>query len=208
MKTILAILALSAIGACQEDQKSSPLFQLMIESSNSTLNGTVLGACHQGAVTEGFCYTGKDVAEPPSWSTSFYFNVSSSAEDDIDKQGTIGWTLHGGNFNLTSSMSDLSYDPTSNLAHPIISAGANKYSGNIYFGSCGHLYIADYTDDTTDPATYLNPPAKLENWYICLTRWSYLYWSLVWKVGTKGEPQNPTCQKVRVKRVFNQLASS
>lgn len=65
------------------------------------------------------------------------------------------------------------------------------------------MYISTGLDDTVSPPAYFNPNKKVKNWYICLTRYSYLYQTLSWKVGLTGRPQNPSCQKVDVIRVFN-----
>ncbi|KAF2788400.1 hypothetical protein K505DRAFT_200301, partial [Melanomma pulvis-pyrius CBS 109.77] len=192
---------LAAIAACQSET-SSPPFRLVIESSNSTLNGTVLGACHEGAAIEGLCSTSILVTDDPVPATTFHYNVSSSANNDTDTQGSLHYTLVTANFNVTSTMG-FSFDPSSNLAIPIISPGGNSATF-VSFDSCGALYISDGIDDTTDPPGRDYPGKKLENWYICTTYWSYTYTTLAWKVGTPDvPPQNPTCQKVRVKRVFN-----
>jgi hypothetical protein len=91
---------------------------------------------------------------------------------------------------------------SSNIANPTFSPGTTPYS-IIAFEKSGCAYIPAYQDDTVSPPTYYNPNRKLKNWYICLTRWSYLYQTLSWKVGVTGEPQNPSCQKVDIVRVFN-----
>jgi hypothetical protein len=35
-----------------------------------------------------------------------------------------------------------------------------------------------------------------------VTNWAYTYVTLTWKIGLTSEPQNPSCQKVEVQRVF------
>lgn len=90
----------------------------------------------------------------------------------------------------------------SNVAIPIFSPGDSSYT-LIAFEKDGCTYISVSRDDTVSPPVYFNPDKKVKNWYVCLTRWSYLYHTLSWKVGLTGEPQNPSCQKVDVIRVFN-----
>lgn len=90
----------------------------------------------------------------------------------------------------------------SNIANPTFFPGQDDYT-LVAFKDCDNMYIKGYTDDTVSPPAYWDDEtSKLENWYICLTRYSYLYTTLSWKVGVTGEPQNPSCQKVEVKRVF------
>ena len=95
----------------------------------------------------------------------------------------------------------LSFVTGSNLANPTFYPGNQTYTP-VGFKDCGEMYIPQYQDDTVSPPVYYTPTLQLENWYVCLTRWSYLYSTLSWKIGVKGEPQNPTCQEVRVMRVF------
>lgn len=64
------------------------------------------------------------------------------------------------------------------------------------------MYVKSYLDDTVSPPKYLDKPAHLENWYVCLYNYSgYLYEVLAWVYGV-APPQNPSCQKVCVERVF------
>ena len=70
----------------------------------------------------------------------------------------------------------------------------------ISFDQDGYAYMTTSEDDMVSPPVY----GKIEvaSWYVCLTRWSYLYHTLAWKVGRTGEPQNPSCVEVQVRRVF------
>jgi hypothetical protein len=96
----------------------------------------------------------------------------------------------------------LALDSTSNVANPTFYPGTDK-STSVAFEENGCLYIEASRDDTVSPPVYFNPNRKVKNWYVCLTRYSYLYTTLSWKVGLTGTPQNPSCQKVDVIRVFN-----
>jgi hypothetical protein len=113
----------------------------------------------------------------------------------------LAWVLHaGGGLNVSSAMSFSSGD-VSNIAVPIFMPGEPPYT-LVSFGECGSMYKEAYQNDTVSPPEGFSPPLKVMNWYICLTRWSYTYVTLVWKVGLTGEPQNPSCQKVDVERVW------
>lgn len=90
----------------------------------------------------------------------------------------------------------------SNTVNPTFYPGTSSFT-LISFEENGSAYLTANRDDTVSPPEYYNPPRKLKNWYICLTRWSYLYKTLSWKTGVTGEPQNPSCQKVDIVRVFN-----
>jgi hypothetical protein len=202
MKTSLSLLALVVTAACQYLNQSAP-FRLMLESNNATLNGTVLGACHSGAASEVACYTGTPVTDDPFYGTVFYYNFNSAAEKnwtDVDTSGGLGYTWNT-SMGLIPSIWGFSVDYTSNIAFATIGPG-EIYYGTLTFDSCGYLYMRDSFDDTVNPPTYYDSVKKLDNWYLCLTTWNYMYEALAWKIGVTGEPQNPTCSKVRVKRVF------
>lgn len=96
---------------------------------------------------------------------------------------------------------EVSPDLTSDVVNPIIRPG-NSTAVAVSFTSGGCMYFPKYQDDTVSPPVYISPPKKIENWYTCLTKWSYLYVTLSWKVGVKGDPQNPSCEKVKVIREF------
>lgn len=166
---------------------------------------TALGACHQGAAIEGLCPTGETVQDPPSLYTTFYHNVSSARNEEPDAanaDGVLSWVLRaGGNLTVPSAMAMSPY-LTSNVVNPIFHPGESPYT-LIAFQEDGCTYVTASQDDTVSPPVYYDPSLKLKNWYVCLTRWSYLYQTLSWKVGVTGEPQNPSCQKVDVIRVFS-----
>ena len=164
----------------------------------------LLGACHQGAAIEGLCLTGENIEDPASSYTTFYHNVSSSenaAANANDTLGVLNYILTAvGGLTVPSAM-DFYQHPGSNLADLIFSPGWDDYRP-VSFETCGSMYIPIYQDDTVSPPAYYEPTRKLKNWYICLTRFSYLYNALVFKIGVTGEPQNPTCELVEVLRVW------
>jgi hypothetical protein len=162
---------------------------------------TALGACHQGAAIEGLCLTGSRRNETSSYNT-FYHNVSATdTPNAIDVPGVLGYTLIAGGDLIVPSAMEFSTSPTSNVAVPIFYPGWDRYS-MVEFDERGEMYIEAYQDDTVSPPTYYPTPLKVKNWYICVTRWGYTYSTLVWKIGLTCEPQNPSCQKVVVERVW------
>ncbi|KAH7411863.1 hypothetical protein DE146DRAFT_256601 [Phaeosphaeria sp. MPI-PUGE-AT-0046c] len=179
-------------------------FRLLLKSDNKTIDGTTLGGCHQGAAIEGLCVTDQRLENNATWYNTFTHNVSASAEPNaIDTQGILAFTLlASGSMQIPSSM-QLSINPTSNVAVPTIYPGFQQYTV-VQFDDSGSLYIPAYQNDFVSPPESPSPPWKIKEWYVCLTRWSYLYTTLAWKVGmdSHSPPQNPTCQKVEVLRVY------
>lgn len=68
-------------------------FYLVLQSSNSTLNGRTLFACHEGAAIEGLCLGPKQDKANVPYST-FRFNYTKSTP----KSGLLTWTLKGSDF--------------------------------------------------------------------------------------------------------------
>jgi hypothetical protein len=161
------------------------------------------GACHEGAAIEGLCPTGERLNDTASSYTTFYHNVTSSADsaNAQDSPGVVNWILHAaGNLSVPSAMSIYTSE-LSNVGVPIFAPGPTPYSA-VSFDECGKMYIETTLDDTVSPPEYVGEGIKVYNWYVCLTQWSYLYTTLVWQIGRTGEPQNPSCQAVNVTRVF------
>ncbi|KAF1844587.1 uncharacterized protein K460DRAFT_429333 [Cucurbitaria berberidis CBS 394.84] len=206
------IVALTCLAATVAAQSSPPwydvqssAFRLILKSDNDTYDGHALGACHQGAAVEGLCLTGDTIDDPAVSYTTFYHNVSSSENATVNANDTLGVLNYiltiGGGINVPSAMK-FSQSPGSNIADPIFSPGWDDFTPIAFDEECGSAYIPIYQDDTVSPPSYYNPTLKLKNWYICLTRFSYLYTTLVYKFGVTGEPQNPTCVAVEVVRVW------
>ncbi|KAL3418556.1 hypothetical protein PVAG01_10272 [Phlyctema vagabunda] len=208
MKTsmIASFLALAASTPvlAQYTNQSAP-FQLILVSENKTIDGTALSACHAGAAIEALCVGSKaGYGVPvPSSSTTFTFNTSTSTgstvNETIGETGYVTWELRGGNFNLSSPLG-LTYNPSSNVALPLLEPG---YGNTLMaFDSEGLLNIQSYIDDRLPPP-YTGEQTAYYRWFVCKTYYTgYQYTTLAWTLGD-GEPQNPTCSKVDVKRVFN-----
>jgi hypothetical protein len=62
------------------------------------------------------------------------------------------------------------------------------------------MYVLSTTDDTVDPP--VDTEEKVKQWYVCTTDVGYVLETLAWVIGKQATPQNPTCQKVEVKRVW------
>lgn len=91
-------------------------------------------------------------------------------------------------------------DPSTNVALPLI--GFEEPYTYIGFDKDQNMFIRTYIDDTVTP-----PKSKtktLYRWYMCQTYYiGYTYTTLAW-VNGKYPPQNPSCEKVQIKRVFVQ----
>lgn len=194
---IVSALALAASQVSAQYLNQSAPFSLIITSDNSTINGSSLITCHEGAAIEGLCF-GAIVA---GGSSTYNFNYSSSVTPDptIGVVGILTYELRGGNFNLSSPM-QLTYNPASNVAVPMLTP--SEGGQEVAFDANNKLTIPQYIDDTQAPAPNPYVPKPLYRWYVCTTYEGYTYTTLAWALG-KDVPQNPTCQKVDVVRVFS-----
>lgn len=88
-----AALSLLLAGAVSAQTVSSKPFDLVIESSNNTLNGQKLSACHSGAAIESLCLAGNPGSQ-------YYMNTTKGQEAPIKgttPSGTLIWNLPIGN---------------------------------------------------------------------------------------------------------------
>jgi len=182
----------SSLVSAQFNITSKP-FALVINSKNKTLDGTALFSCHEGAAIEALCI-GKKLG-----TNDYQYNFNTSFYDTSNKPktGYIAWVLKGGNFQLSQP---LSISPTifTNVAVPLFTPA--EYGTLVQFDKKNKLNIPGYIDDTVSPVD-LNAPKDYYRWYVCDTYVGYAYTTLSWAVG-KAAPQNPSCQKVDVVRVF------
>ncbi|KAF2655470.1 hypothetical protein K491DRAFT_692931 [Lophiostoma macrostomum CBS 122681] len=181
--------------------KRSPPFELIVLAPhNATLNGSTLDACHEGAAIEGFC-RGPQITSTPSYGSSFYFNTSTSNSNSkaSDVQGVLSYDLVIADNTTVPSSMYLVDTWTSNVAVPILSPGYDPVT-EVYFDAQDFMYILSTQDDTVSPAG--QKQEKVKQWYVCTTYYGYTYDTLAWTVGKRAKPQNPTCQKVEVKRVW------
>ena len=198
-------------------------FNLVIQSHNKTLDGKLLGACHDGAVHEGLCIVDNSFNFTSSY-VNFQFNTtrgictetnstgtftipcSNNPVDPTFQSGTLTWWLdftgESGPDRISQAML-LEFQPWSNVALAQISFDNYWSRTFVAFDKQDLLNILVSQDDMLEPGfEYLQNPKALYRWYICQTYYTeYHYTALTWVMGTHS-PQNPTCEKVDVKRVF------
>ena len=194
---LLSSLAFATGISAQYYANQTEPFQLILSSTtNSTLNGAALYACHEGAAIEGLCV---GASGPPSLSNTYNFNYTDQQTPDevLGYTGLVTWVLHGGNFNASSSL-QLEPQPTTNVAVPLFFPGDQGFA-SFGFDQEDKLYVLGYLDNTVSPPVYKTQ--GYYHWYACITNAGYVYQTLAWTVGS-GAPENPSCQKVDVKRVF------
>ncbi|KAI1460954.1 hypothetical protein F4805DRAFT_350896 [Annulohypoxylon moriforme] len=205
MVRVLPIMATAsglALAQSNYPNQSAP-FNLVLSSSNSTLNGQKLSACHSGAAVESLCLDSS--VSTPEFQT-FYFNGSAQAPTTPGflPSGLITWTFTGGQPPFTENTAmQFFYNPASNLAFPLIWPTADN-AQPVSFTSEGLLAVGANTDDSISPPKPFENDVKYltDRWAICVTYWQgYGYTALQYVLGDK-EPQNPSCQLVTVKRVY------
>ncbi|KAF2121238.1 hypothetical protein BDV96DRAFT_640633 [Lophiotrema nucula] len=209
MMFYLTLAALAVASTAQNDLRSKDFALQLSSTTNETLNGSLLYACHEGAATESLCPGGKPSDEEPlQLYAMFHFNTSTSSANPNDTKwdnigGILGYDLPYNHDQIQPSAMFLYIQPTSNVALPIITP-AESSSTSVFFEECGSMYIKQYYDDTTIPPYANTSEAHIKNWYICDTYYGYHYRTLAWVVGldSHSTPQNPTCEKVDVKRVY------
>ena len=194
---ITSVLGFTASFASAQYLNESAPFELVVLSSNNTLNGTTLVSCHEGAAIEGLCVGASFT--PAAAASSFNFNYSSTETPDpvLGYSGYLTFNLPVGAFNVNEPMR-LEYNPTSNVAVPLFYP--DESATTVGFDKNDLLFIAGYVDDTVSPAKYESK--AYYRWFVCTTNAGYTYETLAWVVGVHSHPQNPTCQSVNVKRVF------
>ena len=92
----------------------------------------------------------------------------------------------------------LSYDPTTNVAVPLFEPADSGTP--VGFDASNKMYIQGYVDDTVTPPSE-DTLKDYYRWYVCETYAGYEYTTLAWVLGSHS-PENPSCVKVDVVRVF------
>ncbi|KAI9730319.1 MAG: hypothetical protein M1818_008222 [Claussenomyces sp. TS43310] len=193
---ITGLVALASTAFASQYTNQSDPFYLTVKSRNATLNGSTLEACHEGAALEGLCL---GASRTTSRIFTYNFNTSDNAlpaNASLGVQGILTYVLQGSNFNESEPL-ELSINPVSNVAVPLFTP--SETGTTVAFDAHERLNIQGYVDDRTDPASYHTQ--AFYRWYVCTTTTSYTYQTLSWVLGT-GKPENPTCVKVEVVRVF------
>jgi hypothetical protein len=167
-------------------------FQLAVISSNATLNGQILSPCHWHVLVQALC------PQPAIKTTTVRDSFNSTKKPSGGFN--LNWDLNQGqsntqmvlNFTIGTSM-------YSNVADAmLVNAG---YPTDVFFDEKDKMYLQGRADDRRVPIEEY----AVENyyrWYVCNTVYnSYRYQTLAWSQGEPA-PQNPTCQKIDVKRVY------
>ena len=94
----------------------------------------------------------------------------------------------------------MNYNPGSNIAVPMFFP--NSQNGQIIgFNDDDNMYIPSTGNDMVVPPNIM-ARENLTRWYVCETNVEYQYTTLAWLLGSDSVPENPSCVKVNVKRVF------
>ncbi len=215
--TIASSLLLSSLAAA-DDIQSKPC-KLVLDSEDGSINGKTISSCHSGAAIEGLCI---GESAPDAYST-YYLNTTQgstgSPVQGYSDSGKLVWNLPVRKSNCPSFTSlavtnlcgyiegqaeseamEFYYDPSTNVAHPLFEP---SYTATYvaFSDEDSEMAIFSYVDDTVNPPK-AGPFKALKQWYACTTYYSgYSYFTLNWAVGN-GKPQNPSCVKTEVKRVF------
>lgn len=200
--SILAFGVLEVIAQdCFYCNQSAP-FKLVIRWTKGEDSDSALFSCHEGAAIDGICVT--TAFDPPIDASTYYFNYSSSNETPDPKIGYAGlltWNMEVEIDNRISNLSFpmiLTYDAISNVGVPMFIGDDFEYG--IGFDQHNLMYLLGYTDDSLSPIQDKVKPYY--SWYVCTTMWElYVYQTLSWVIG-RGKPENPSCVKVDVERVF------
>ncbi|CAG8978216.1 hypothetical protein HYALB_00011797 [Hymenoscyphus albidus] len=193
----LLVFAASQVAAQEEPAPyydiQSPPFYLTLKSLNTTLDGLYLTACHEGAAIESLC-----LSQPFTTNFTyahFYYNTSSS--ENSSTSGLLTWILPAVGLNVSSSLR-LNYNNASNVALPLLFPG-DEGAALVNFTAENQLGINLVQDDTLPlPNDFQH---TIFRWFICITRYGYLYQTLNWVLGNQS-PQSPTCESVAVYRVW------
>jgi hypothetical protein len=194
--TAIASVLAMVVSSTAQFLDQTAAFALVVLSRNGNYNGTTLAACHEGAATEGLCI-GATLGSSGVQTFTMNYSSSLTVNPDMGTVGYLTYQLVGGNFNLSSPMS-LSYNPSSNVAVPLLTPSAS--GTEISFKADNLMGIPGYIDDTVSPPN-MSDPTVYYRWYICKTNAGYLYTTAAWVMGNIT-PENPSCVKADLKRVF------
>ena len=182
--------------------QSAP-FNLYLSSTNETLDNIPLSACHSGAAIESLCIDTRN--DSASEFDTFYFNYTTLTIPS--PSGILTWNLVGSGFVENEAMAFI-YNPTSNVALPLLYPDPDQAQQIQFNNKTGEMGIALTVVDTVSPP-YAAEPMKngkyqpVYRWYVCRTYFlGYTYETLAWKLGNEATPENPSCQSVKVRRVF------
>ncbi|KAG0645496.1 hypothetical protein D0Z07_8543 [Hyphodiscus hymeniophilus] len=195
--TLAGLMALAASSTTAQFVNTTAPFALLVLSQNETYNGTTISPCHEGAAIEGLCIGTKLGSPPPAFVQTYTQNYSASATVDptIGVVGYLIFDLPVSGLNESSPMS-FAYNPSSNVAVPLFEPSE---SGQEVAFHEDQLFIPSFTNDQVTPPTF--EENVFDRWYICNTNVGYNYITVAWALGDAA-PQNPSCVKASIRRVF------
>lgn len=210
MRTFTAVLSL-AIATVARAQASEPYynetsapFNLVIKSEDGSID-TTSSACHVGAALESFCLSDSNTTSKPDpiAASVFYFNTSVWSQEPapgLGKPGILTWFLPISGLSPVPSSAYFDYDPTTDLALPILAPGSERPQ-ILAFDSNDQLTVQGYVYDSDSPSS-AGEWKDYYRWYACKANFaSYRYENLAWGLGP-NTPENPTCIAVNVTRKF------
>lgn len=203
MKATLPTAALIASTSAQYYNITSKPFELVVTSDDGCINDTV-SACHVGAALESLCLSNSTTISKPEFEpySTFNFNTTiytpAATNPSLGQQGILTFNLPAKP--VIPSSASFNYDPTTDIAVPILGPG-DQGAQQFSFDDKDELLIQGYIDWAANPPKAGNFTAY-KRWYACTTYFAgYQYNNLAFGLG-KHKPEDPTCVKVSVKRVF------
>ncbi|KAJ4312315.1 hypothetical protein N0V94_007511 [Neodidymelliopsis sp. IMI 364377] len=151
--SFIVLLSAAATNAQFYNETSKP-FYLILSSSDTSVNGSTLSACHTGAALESLCLSNSSTTSNPDpiAPATFNFNTSSNiptANETLGTRGILTWTLQSGSGDIPSSVY-FNYDPTADTTVPILAPGSEN-AQLLAFDDQNMLNVQGYIDWTANP---------------------------------------------------------
>ncbi|PVH83904.1 hypothetical protein DL98DRAFT_613184 [Cadophora sp. DSE1049] len=195
--------------------EESPPFKLVLLSSNSSLDGMTLFACRQVILTDSLCtvnsrdmpHMGRPVPDTPRV-TTFHLNYTTEPEathqqvsPDLGVEGIL--TRHYANYYTDWMPASMRLGYT-RAGHAVtLFRGGQERATVVGFDKEDKLFLWGRDDGSLMPQHEVTEDecyTAVYHWYVCMTKWMTEFETVVWSSGDK--PDDPTCQKVDIKRVF------
>ncbi|KAI6362383.1 hypothetical protein MCOR25_006195 [Pyricularia grisea] len=188
LKYLISAFAVAAGVAAQvEDLETTKDFHLYItESSNSSLVGWNLYACHVGPLARVLCITNDGVTERAS-AFAHQHKAEDEDENDEEDKGAIGPLL-------------------SKAYYFDLETAESKFIYPVGFDENDNMYLAAYGDGSheapAEKVTPWEPSHAMYNWYACRDTHvnSYSYHAINWAL--VPPPNEPGCDSVTIHRVY------
>jgi hypothetical protein len=90
----------------------------------------------------------------------------------------------------------------SSLADAVFLPGHSLFQVVFFEEGTGDMYIELLGDIASEAPGFFDAPMRVRDWYMCPMRVGSGLRSLAWKMGLEGEPQDPLCSPVDVRRVW------